>query len=197
MFRKFNKVVVITLLTISLSVALSNEAKSALSIPSWKFYCYNPDCFECVIKGLGNSEKNSAVINIDIYKVRTITFCKNPADNAANAQGEVFELPIDFLIQSQIDPTSITKNGFAIVNVCWERSEFLNAVEAQIMSLENEGCINPNWSRDHTEIIEYFMMATLELENQERWLLDLRVFPDDEGCWNYEVLSETLIRHAP
>jgi hypothetical protein len=206
MFRKFNKVLMITLLTISLSVALGNEAKSALRVTFKGINCYNPVCFDCVLWGLGNARGADAILYADITAVGVLINCNNPGDKNLTTKTGVPHVLTDTIpiAEEQIDFEQFTNGHIEIEGkngLCYEEWYFENIVQSKLADLNGTGDLCKDtgtgwyWNQDEGyELIEYYATVIFEMETTDRWILELRVWPDGEGCYNYEILSETLIR---
>lgn len=199
MFKKFTKVLMIILLAISLSVALGSEAKSALFWIPGGIFCYNPVCFECLIKGMGNAIKAEAVLYFDIDKVNVKVFCNNNGDQNLTGIGVPHQLLLDISVVEPVVPEDLVKNGTAYLDICYEEDDFDEKVEAELKELDATDLIceknNWYWSEDEGyELIGYRATVIFEMEDTERIKYVMDVYPDGEGCYDYDVIEETVIR---
>jgi len=199
MFKKFTKVLMIILLAISLSVALGNEAKSAFYPYAGKFTCTNPVCFDCLLKGLGNAIGAGSVLYFNIDSVDVEIQCNNGGDQNTTGIGVPHSLLLNFGIAQEVTKEDVLKNGVAYVMVCYEEDDFDALVEAKLQEASDANLIceknNWYWSQEEEVILtQYYATVIFEMDDENRWVLEIRVWPDGEGCYDYEVLSEVVVR---
>ena len=201
MFRKFNKVLIITLLAISLAVALGNEAESALKPYLKGINCYeNPGvCFDCLFKGTGSAIQNGTVLYFEVAEITAVIYCNNGGDQNVTGIGVPHSFTVSFGISGELEEAE--RNGTWEIELCYEEADFDARIAEQLTILDGSDEIcnqNPQWYWNQAEgwdFTEYIAELILEMENEERWYLKLRVWPDGEGCYNYEILEERLVSH--
>lgn len=135
-----------SILAVSLVLIMSSTAAAIISGGSVTFKnCLIPCSIEVegLLKGLGNVTKTPTAFTATVALVSGTVFCKNPANNSVEANGQPFkDIPVTVDAAANINPAQVSRNGKALSDIIIHDSEMIAALAQAGFSVT---CQNANW----------------------------------------------------